>query len=45
MNEFRGKTLFYQCQVLGCFQGQEEDDAHASDQGQLSNLNQQRGSR
>lgn len=42
MNELRGEALFYHGQVLGHGQGQEEDDAHTSCQGQLGNLTQQR---
>lgn len=44
MNELRGEALFYNGQVLGHFQRQEEDDTHAAGQGQLGNLTQQGGS-
>lgn len=44
MNEFGGEALFYHGQVLGYFQRQEKDDAHAAGQGQLGNLQQQRRS-
>lgn len=43
MNELRGEALFYHGQVLGHFQRQEENDTHASSQGQLGNLEQQGG--
>lgn len=38
MDELRSEALLYHGQVLGHRQGQEEDDAHASGQGQLGNL-------
>lgn len=44
VNELRGEALFYHGQVLGHFQRQEEDDTHASGQGQLGNLQPQEGS-
>lgn len=42
VNELGREALLYQGQILGHFEGQEEDDTHASGQGQLGNLRQAR---